>query len=178
MDSSFSRLARPFQTLQTALALVFSTRAYAALALVLFPVFAVVLVHLTSIPGQSWVSWWFSQSDAAKLFVVAASVLMALAFSVQAFVWRNLRPSARQKARHAGASVGAFLTAALATACCSPLVIPVLGFTGFAYLLHAYQSSFMAFSLLLLAASLYYSAKAVACQECRVKTGLEFRPKA
>ncbi len=162
-------LQKPAKTLVEALFLVLSSWPYRLLFLASSLVFAYAMLVFTSLPGQSFSSWWFSVSDATKFFVPVAALLLGLTTATQAYVWRHVQAGSLYQAKHTGVSLAAFLSAVVSTACCSPFIFTFIGLAGFASFLAAYQTQFILLALLLLVVSLYYSAKVLSCEDCRVK---------
>ncbi|MBU1197757.1 hypothetical protein KJ765_04585 [Candidatus Micrarchaeota archaeon] len=155
--------------MRESLAIILSTWRYRLLFVFASAASFSALFYLTTLPGQSFDSWWFSIEDSTKVFVPLASILMGLTIASQLYVWRHLKTSRVQKVKTAGGSLGAALTAVLATACCSPFFVTLLGLTGFAAMVLEYQLEFIGLALLMLLVSLYYSAKAISCDACQVK---------
>ena len=136
--------------------------------------FAWLFIYLTSIPGQSLESWLYSIRSVTKVFVLIASPLLGLITTTQVFVLRNFHFSFHE-AKAGGGALGAFLTGAIATACCSPFVagaLALLGFAGAGAFILQYEMEVSLIALVVLAFALYYSSKIVFCEECRIKTGI------
>ena len=150
---------------------ILSKKPYAMLFILSSVVFAWIFVFLTSIPGQNFESWLYSVRDITKVFVLLASPLMALILTTQVFILKKYRFNFHGT-KAGGSALGAFLTGAIATACCSPFVAGALAFLGFAgasaFILQ-YEAEVSIIALAILFVSLYYSSKIVFCEECKVK---------
>lgn len=156
-----------------ALRIVYADKKYAALTLAAIPVLAYILVLATSIPGQTLESWLFSAPTYTQFIVFFAAVLLSVIFAMQAYTWRNYR---KVKKRHATGGLAGLAATLVATACCSPLLLPLAGVAGFGSVLFFIQTHaawMVLASVIVLSASLYFTAKAVSCEDCRVKAGLE-----
>ncbi len=175
MASILARIKNATQTVWESLSIVFSHAYYVAffLAATLLSIF--LLITFTSIPGQSMVSWLFSVNDFTKAFVPLAGILLGLTVTSQVYVWRHARAKKTYRAKNAGWSLAAFVSALLSTACCSSVVIAFFGLAGFGTLLTTHQPFFLAFSLLLLLLALYYSTKVISCQDCQVRLAVDFK---
>ncbi len=150
---------------------ILSQKAYLVLFIASTVFFAWLFVFLTSIPGQSLESWLYSARDVTKIFVLVASPLLGLIATTQAFVLKNYRFSFHE-AKAGGSAVGAFLTGAIATACCSPFVagaLALLGFAGAGAFILKYEVESSLIALAVLFAALYYSSKILFCEDCRIK---------
>ncbi len=166
-----------FSTIPNALRHVYADVRFLALSVLFVPVFAALLVWATSIPGQSLESWLFSAPLTTKFLVAFASIVLSATLSVQAFTWTHYRHA---KKRHAAGGLAGLASTLVATACCSPLLLPLAGlagFTGLVFLLQSNPVPVVAASAVVLLAGLHFSSKAVDCQECRVTAGLEKRKK-
>jgi len=151
---------------------ILTRKKYAALFVFSTLFFAWLFFFLTSIRGQSLESWLYSIRDTTKIFTLIASPLLSLILTTQVFVLKNYKFSFHE-AKAGGSAVGAFLTGAIATACCSPFVAGALALLGFAganafILQYEVEVSIAAIAVLLVA--LYYSSTIVFCEDCRVKT--------
>ncbi|MDP2717789.1 MAG: hypothetical protein Q8P02_03535 [Candidatus Micrarchaeota archaeon] len=162
-----------FSTITGALHEVYADRRFLALAVLAVPVFAGLLIWATSIPGQSLESWLFSAPFTTKFLVAFASIVLSATLSVQAYTWMHYRFAQK---RHAAGGLAGLASTLVATACCSPLLLPLASLAGFSGLIFLVQTNpvpVVAASSLVLLAGLHFSSKAVDCKECRVKAGLE-----
>jgi len=151
---------------------ILSKKAYLALFAISTVVFAWLFVFLTSIPGQSFESWLYGIRETTKIFVVIASPLLGLIFTTQVFVLRNYRFGFHE-AKARGSALSAFLTGAIATACCSPFVagaLALLGFAGASAFILQYGVEVSIIAIAILVVALYYSSTIVFCEECRIKS--------
>ncbi|HEV8289327.1 MAG TPA: hypothetical protein VGQ00_00010 [Candidatus Norongarragalinales archaeon] len=158
-------------TITEALAIAFQDKRFIALATVFAVFFAFALVSLTSLPRQSFAGWLYSVPTTTKAFVIAGSVMAAGVATLQAFSFSVFRTMTGRK-KAAGSGVIALISSLGAIACCSPLLVPIAAFSGAVAFLELNQSLFSVLSLALLLVALYYSAKPIACEECRVKLGI------
>ena len=160
------------KTIARALTLVFEKKRYLALALILTALGGIFLYTATLIPGQNLDSWLFSTPAHVKFLVVFGALMLGLIGSVQWFSWRRLRSI---KKRSTLTSAGAIGSTLLATACCSPFLLPlagVLGFGGTLFFFQTHQLPIVLLSFVSLLVALHYSCKAVDCKECRAKIGI------
>lgn len=135
-----------------------------------------LLYQATRIPGQSLESWMYATPLHVKFLVAFGGVMLGLIAAVQAFAWFEFR---HVKKRHTVTSLGALGSTLVAVACCSPLLLPLaglLGFGGAIFFFQTHQLPIVAASAGLLLVALHYSSKAVDCEECRVKVGMEKKP--
>lgn len=156
-----------------ALSTVLTRRAYFMLALVVAALSAGLLYTATSLPGQSLQSWLYATPWHVKFLVAFGSIMMGLIASVQLFSFRHLKAG---KKRHSATTAGAFVSTLVATACCSPFLLPFVGLAGFGgsfiFFFHQYQLPIVVASTASLLVALYFSCKIVDCEECRIKVGL------
>lgn len=156
-----------------ALKIVYAEKKYWALTMATATVLASLLVLATSIPGQTLESWWFSAPAYTKFIVFFAATVLSVMLSMQAYTWKNYK---KVKKRHATGGLAGVASTLVATACCSPLLLPlagVAGFGGFLFFVQTHQLAVVILSSFALLASLYFTSKAVSCQDCRVQAGLQ-----
>ncbi|NUN11772.1 hypothetical protein HUU53_03955 [Candidatus Micrarchaeota archaeon] len=156
----------------TAVKKVLKTRLFKLVFALLFFGVAYFFVYLTSIPGQSFNSWFFSVSDYTKLFVFLLSLLTALILTIQAYVIKNYGLGKIKKRAEAGL-FASLLSGIIATACCSPFIVAFFGLSSAAFFVATNQTWFFLIAVLVLLVSLYYTAKIVYCEECQVKIGVK-----
>jgi len=160
------------KTIPNALAIVFSRRTYLLVAFVVAALAAGLLYTATTLPGQSLQSWLYATPLHVKFLVIFGGAMLGLIASVQLFSFLNLQ---KARKRHSAASAGAFLSTLVATACCSPFLLPFVGLAGFSgsfiFFFHQNQLPIVIVSSALLIVALHYSCKIVDCEECRVKIG-------
>lgn len=165
------------KTIRNALAIVYAQPAYAAFGLLVALAAAGLLYSATILPGQSLQSWLYATPWHVKFLVVFGGVMIGLIASVQLFSVLNLQ---KARKRHSATTAGAFLSTLVATACCSPFLLPFVGLAGFGgafvFFFHQYQLPIVLFSSALLLVALHYSCKVVDCEECRVKVGIQRHP--
>ncbi len=164
-------MLKQVQTIINAQKQVFSNEKYIALSVALFFVFGYVFIYITSIPGQSLESWYFSVMDLTKYFVFISSILLALIATTQVYIYKNFKFNTKT-AGATGSGVVAFTSGTITTLCCSPVLLTSLGLIGFGWTILKYQPQLFAISLILLIGSLYYSSKVIDCRECQVNLHL------
>ncbi|MBI4360587.1 hypothetical protein HY572_02315 [Candidatus Micrarchaeota archaeon] len=163
----------PLHAVPDALNIVYDEKKYLALSLATAPLLAYLLVLATSIPGQTLESWWFSAPAYTKFLVFFAASVLSVILTMQVYTWKNYK---KVKKRHTTGGLAGVAATLAATACCSPLLLPlagVAGFGGFLFFVQTHQLAVVILSSLALLASLYFTSKAVSCEDCRVKAGLE-----
>jgi len=130
------------------------------------------------LPGQSLTSWLYSTPLHVQFLVLFGSLMLGLIAAVQLYSWRHLKQGQR---RHSATTAGAFLSTLVATACCSPFLLPLVAFAGVSgsliFFFHQYQLPIVLLSSALLIVALHYSCKIVDCEECRVKVGAHAKAK-
>lgn len=155
---------------------VLSKKYYLGLFAISTVIFIWLFVFLTTIPGQSFESWNYSVGIPTKTFMIVGSILLGLVFTTQIYVLQTYKLTG-EGLKTTGGATGAFLTAIIATACCSPFIagaLAVLGFVGASAFVLKYDYEITALATIILAIALYYSSKTVFCEECRVKTQKAF----
>ncbi len=162
------------KTISNALSTVLSRRTYFLLALVVAALSAGLLYTATSLPGQSFQSWQYGTPWHVKFLVVFGGIMLGLITAVQLFSFRDLKAG---KKRHSATTAGAFFSTLVATACCSPFLLPFVSLAGFGgafiFFFHQHQLPIVIASAASLLVALYYSCKIVDCEECRVKVGVK-----
>ncbi|MBI2445486.1 hypothetical protein HYV43_03810 [Candidatus Micrarchaeota archaeon] len=165
------------KTVPNALRTVFARRHYALFSLAVAFTAAAFLYAATTLPGQSLQSWLYSTPIYVKFLVLFGSVLIGLIAAVQLFSFRHFRDG---KKRHSATTACAFLSTLVATACCSPFLLPFVGLAGFGgsfiFFFHQHQLPIVIVSSTLLVLALHYSCKIVDCEECRAKVGRHTAP--
>ncbi len=160
------------KTISNALATVYRRKHYLLFSAAIAVMASALLYASTSLPGQSLTSWLYSTPWHVKFLVAFGGLMLGLIAAVQLYSWRHLNHG---KKRHSATTAGAFLSTMVATACCSPLLLPLVAFAGFGgsfiFFFHQNQLPIVVVSSVLLIVALHYSCKIVDCEECRVKVG-------
>jgi hypothetical protein len=162
----------PFHLIYRALRIVYHNPFFVALSAFTIAFMVVTLVFLTSIPGQSLDSWLFSAPPTTQFLVVFSSIILSIMLAVQTYTWTHYRQA---KKRATGSGLAGLASTIVATACCSPLLLPLAGLAGFGSIIFFVQSHTVFVVLVssaILLIGLYYSCKALDCQDCQVKTRL------
>ncbi len=161
------------KTIFNALKTVYTRRHYALFSIAIALTASALLYASTSLPGQSLQSWLYSTPLHAKFLVVFGGVMLGVIAAVQLYSWRHLKQGQK---RHSATTAGAFLSTLVATACCSPFLLPLVGLAGFSasfiFFFHQHQLPIVLFSTALLIVALHYSCKIVDCEQCRIQTGI------
>ncbi len=168
-------MAARFDDFKAALATVFSDHAYLLLGIAsaFLAAVAFVYVPVATTPGSDFdfylsiAPWW----NYAILAVFAVG--FGLMVPMQAYLWRNGRAKPKVKASGLAPLLSSALAGVYATAACAACVTTAFSFLGFGFTLFLleYRLPLLALSVLMLAASVYYTARQIAgnCPECAVK---------
>ena len=167
-----SFLQREYQLLSRGLSIVFSRFHYVFLAIFLALVMSYLFFRISSLPGQTLQSWNYSITDATRWFVVIYSVLMGFLLAVQLYTLRHVGFHLAKAGKTAAGVIPGLFSGVVAIACCAPAIAGVAALIGAGAVgfISVHETLFVVPSVLLIAASLHYSLRAIAAPTCNFKS--------